>query len=999
MLNKKDFIKINNYLWEIPKYYRADMRVPARVYVSEKMLEQALKDESIPQLINGCALPGIVKYGIAMPDVHEGYSVPIGFVGAIRTSDGIISPGACGFDINCLSPQTKVLLENSTSISIEKLENLWRKTNIKFVDFQKKDLSDSNIICFLKRYNNPTIYRIATESGEGIEATGNHPIQTKKRMKEARFLNEGDFVLIYPFKGVPYVQPLDEIIISEEDFKKTLLKLGKNNRGSSLGQILKEVKKTNIFPLKYNSWQLPYLLKIIGFIFGDGYISITKNGDATVGFNAQKEDLEIIRKDIEKIRFNPYSIFERKRKCKIKTHYREYKFESLEKSFRVGSFGFAALLISLGAPFGLKTHRKYRVPKWIFRCPLWQKRLFLASFFGAELTKPATLNKYNFYTPQFSVSKEVKLKESGRLFLKDVVKLLREFCIKTAPIVEVPGYQYEGKQGKTIALRLQIKERTENLIKFFETVTYEYNQEKQSEACLAVNYLRRKLKIVKMRNAARREIKRLYRKKGDFKKFVPRVLEEYNSEYITSQFLYRSIFKENSHGIARKRGNPRIAFDFPSFEEYKEKYSYGKQGLVWEEIEGIEKIPYENFVYDITINNINHNFIANGFIVSNCGMKLLKSGYSEKEIKPHLEKLATEIQKEVPSGLGRGRQTKLSIGEIDKILEGGVPHLVKQGYGEKEDVENCEGSGKLEWADASAVSSHAKNRGRDQVGTLRSGNYFLEVQKVAEIFDEKIAEVFGLFKNQIVIMIHTGSRGLGHQVCADYLREFIPLMEDKYKIKVPDREFACVPFKSSEGQRYFSAMASAANYAWANRQMIAHFVRKSWKSVLGEKASTLRALYDVAHNIIKREKYLIDGKETEVAVHRKGATRAFPPGHPELPEKYKKTGQPVIVPGSMGTASYVLVGTEKSKEAFYTVCHGAGRTMSRHEAMRRGSGQEVVNNLKSKGIIVKCWSMRGIAEEAPMAYKNVDEVIEVAHNAGLAKKVAKLIPLAVIKGE
>ncbi|PIS39200.1 MAG: hypothetical protein COT33_03245, partial [Candidatus Nealsonbacteria bacterium CG08_land_8_20_14_0_20_38_20] len=608
MLNKKDFIKINNYLWEIPKYYRADMRVPARVYVSEKMLEQALKDESIPQLINGCALPGIVKYGIAMPDVHEGYSVPIGFVGAIRTSDGIISPGACGFDINCLSPQTKVLLENSTSISIEKLENLWRKTNIKFVDFQKKDLSDSNIICFLKRYNNPTIYRIATESGEGIEATGNHPIQTKKRMKEARFLNEGDFVLIYPFKGVPYVQPLDEIIISEEDFKKTLLKLGKNNRGSSLGQILKEVKKTNIFPLKYNSWQLPYLLKIIGFIFGDGYISITKNGDATVGFNAQKEDLEIIRKDIEKIRFNPYSIFERKRKCKIKTHYREYKFESLEKSFRVGSFGFAALLISLGAPFGLKTHRKYRVPKWIFRCPLWQKRLFLASFFGAELTKPATLNKYNFYTPQFSVSKEVKLKESGRLFLKDVVKLLREFCIKTAPIVEVPGYQYEGKQGKTIALRLQIKERTENLIKFFETVTYEYNQEKQSEACLAVNYLRRKLKIVKMRNAARREIKRLYRKKGDFKKFVPRVLEEYNSEYITSQFLYRSIFKENSHGIARKRGNPRIAFDFPSFEEYKEKYSYGKQGLVWEEIEGIEKIPYENFVYDITINNINHNF-------------------------------------------------------------------------------------------------------------------------------------------------------------------------------------------------------------------------------------------------------------------------------------------------------------------------------------------------------------------------------------------------------
>ena len=389
---------------------------------------------------------------------------------------------------------------------------------------------------------------------------------------------------------------------------------------------------------------------------------------------------------------------------------------------------------------------------------------------------------------------------------------------------------------------------------------------------------------------------------------------------------------------------------------------------------------------------------ACGFDI-NCGMKLLKSGYSEKEIRPHLAQLATEIQKEVPSGLGKGRKLKFSIGEIDKILEDGVPYLVKNGYGEKEDIENCEANGRLDWADASAVSSHAKDRGRDQVGTLGSGNHFMEVQKVYEIFDEKIAETFGLFKDQIVIMIHTGSRGLGHQVCTDYLREFIPLMESKYKIRVPDREFACVPFNSREGQRYFSAMASAANYAWANRQMIAHFVRKAWKSVLGEKTSSLVALYDVAHNIIKREKYLIEGQETEVAVHRKGATRAFPPGHPEIPKKYQEVGQPVLIPGSMGTASYILAGTEKGEEAFFSTNHGAGRTMSRHEAMRRVSGQEVVNNLKLKGIIVKCWSERGIAEEAPMAYKDINEIVEVVHNAGLSKKVAKLIPLAVIKGE
>jgi len=310
---------------------------------------------------------------------------------------------------------------------------------------------------------------------------------------------------------------------------------------------------------------------------------------------------------------------------------------------------------------------------------------------------------------------------------------------------------------------------------------------------------------------------------------------------------------------------------------------------------------------------------ACGFDI-NCGMKLLKSEYSEKEIKSHLEDLAAEIQKEVPSGLGRGRQIKLSVEQIDKILEGGIPQLVKNGYGGKEDVENCEANGKLEWADASAVSSRAKNRGRDQVGTLGSGNHFLELQKVDEIFDEKVADAFGLFKDQVVIMIHTGSRGLGHQVCTDYLREFIPLMERKYKIRVPDREFACVPFNSPEGQRYFGAMASAANYAWANRQMITHFIRKAWKSVLGEKASPLLALYDVAHNIIKKEKYIIDGREVEVAVHRKGATRAFPPGHLEIPEKHKEVGQCVLVPGSMGTASYVLVGTEEGKEAFYSTC-------------------------------------------------------------------------------
>jgi len=391
--------------------------------------------------------------------------------------------------------------------------------------------------------------------------------------------------------------------------------------------------------------------------------------------------------------------------------------------------------------------------------------------------------------------------------------------------------------------------------------------------------------------------------------------------------------------------------------------------------------------------------ISPGFVGydENCGCRILLSDYSAKEIKSNLENLATEIQKEVPSGLGKGRQIKLSIGEIDKILEGGVPYLVEKGYGEKEDVENCEHRGKMEEADASCVSEQAKNRGRDQVGTLGSGNHFCQFDKVEEIFDEEIAKSFGLFKDQVVVFIHTGSRGLGHQNCTDYLRIVMGAML-KYGIKLPDRELACVPFNSPEGQRFFKAMSAACNYAWANRHMIMYYARKAWKSVSGQKAE-LRLLYDVAHNIAKVEEHEVNGEKTKLIVHRKGATRAFPPGHPEIPEKYREVGQPVLIPGSMGASSYILVGTEKSKEAWHTVCHGAGRTMSRHEAMRRVSGQEVVNELESRGIIVKCWSLGGIAEEAPMAYKNVEQVVDVVHNAGLSKKVARLVPLAVIKGE
>ncbi len=381
----------------------------------------------------------------------------------------------------------------------------------------------------------------------------------------------------------------------------------------------------------------------------------------------------------------------------------------------------------------------------------------------------------------------------------------------------------------------------------------------------------------------------------------------------------------------------------------------------------------------------------------NCGVRLLTSDFNEEEIKPYIKKLADSMQENVPSGLGQGRKSSLSRSQMNKVLEGGVPYLVSQGYGEKRDVENCESNGRLEIADASFVSDKAKKRGNDQIGTLGSGNHFLEIQVVEKIFDKKTADIFGLEEGMVTVMIHTGSRGLGHQNCNDYLKVARQAM-NKYNITLPDRELACMPFKSSEGQRFLKALSAASNYAWANRQSITHYVRRAWAQVFGKKVS-LNLVYDVAHNIAKVERHKVGGSLKKVCVHRKGATRAFPPGWEDLPQRYAEAGQPVLVPGSMGTSSYILAGSSSGGDAFYSVCHGAGRTMSRTEAKRRVSGGKLVDDLDRKGVLVRCYSMRGVAEEAPLAYKDVNNVVEVVEGAGLARKVAKVRPLAVIKGE
>ena len=381
----------------------------------------------------------------------------------------------------------------------------------------------------------------------------------------------------------------------------------------------------------------------------------------------------------------------------------------------------------------------------------------------------------------------------------------------------------------------------------------------------------------------------------------------------------------------------------------------------------------------------------------NCGVRLLTTSLTEAEVRPRIRDLINQAFRDVPCGTGGEGPVKIDRKQLDQVLVEGAQWAVAHGYGDQRDAEFCEESGRLEGADPGAVSERAKERGRPQLGTLGSGNHFLEVQYVEQIHDPEAARTMGLELGQAVVMVHCGSRGLGHQVCTDYLAQMGAAMK-RYNITLPDRQLACVPIQSPEGQAYLAAMRASANYAWANRQAILHFLRGSFRKVFGQECR-LSLVYDVCHNIAKRERHVMEGKKCDVLVHRKGATRAFPPGHRDIPGAYRQIGQPVLIPGSMGTASWILVGAEGAmRETFGSVCHGAGRLMSRTAARKGRDAREVQKRLEEQGILVRSESRDGILEEIPEAYKNVDEVIEVVHEAGLARKVARLRPMGVIKG-
>ncbi|MCX7816155.1 MAG: RtcB family protein [Syntrophales bacterium] len=384
----------------------------------------------------------------------------------------------------------------------------------------------------------------------------------------------------------------------------------------------------------------------------------------------------------------------------------------------------------------------------------------------------------------------------------------------------------------------------------------------------------------------------------------------------------------------------------------------------------------------------------------NCGCRVLTTNLEFREIKDKMKELVSVLYEYIPSGVGSTGDLKLSVREVKRVLDEGALWAVRQGYGTYEDLDATEDSGRMEGADPEKVSEKALERGREQLGTLGSGNHFLEVEIVEEIFDEEAARVFGLRLGQVTVFIHSGSRGLGYQICDDYLSLMVKQIPN-LDFDLPDRQLACAYINSKAGQDYLAAMACAANYAWANRQMLTHWTREAFEKALGISPADLNMvlLYDVCHNIAKLETFIVDDKERKLCVHRKGATRAFPPGHPNVPLRYRSIGQPVLIPGDMGTGSYILVGTDLAfNETFGSACHGAGRVMSRSQALKASKGRAIHKELLDRGVVVMAAGKETLREEIPEAYKRVDDVVEVVHKAGIARKVARLRAVGCIKG-
>ncbi len=944
--------QINENIYQIPK--NGQMEKPARVYANDKLLEEIKGDDTLQQIKNVATLPGLEKFSIVMPDGHQGYGFPIGGVAAVNKEEGVISPGGIGYDINCLTENSEVLLNNGRRKKISELKDSF--DGEKAVVAADKTIK-SNIILFTEN-EGKKVFEVETETGETIEATADHPFMTNEGMVELEDLSEGSQIFIRPFKGIQDSEPEEFTLLGEEDFQD------ENH------QLVEALKERDLLPLKSTDEELNTLLKLIGFHTGDG--SFNNHGETA--FYAEKGDLEVIQNDIEQLGFKPSKIYSRDRDYSVK----DYEFSRTEHSVKSTSEALQRLMIKLGAPKGRKTQRGFTTPDYIQRLERWQKALYLSAFFGAEMNSPAAQSQKNLYCPKISQNKSVEVEESGRKFMGEIKELLEELDIKTNNIEEFEAE--ENSRGRVKRFRLGIKNGSENLLSFFQKIGYRYNLEKSKKSIKAVQYLKKKQKAIQRREKIAQESIELY-ESGEQPKKIKQKFD------INDRFIERSIY-------SGRKTVSRPPKTFPDYEEFAEEIEVHDNLAVKTSIKSIEGKGRET-VYDIGIKHDAHNFVANQFIVSNCGVRVLKTDLEYEEIRGKEQQLANILYNKVPCGLGKGGYIDIDENQLMEVLERGMEWMLENGHARKDDLEHCEENGRLV-CDPEKVPGDAKKRGIKQVGSLGSGNHFLEVQRVENVFNEEKAEAYGVEEGQILVMIHSGSRGLGHQTCTEYLREFEKNYPEIVE-KIPEKELIYAPLGDELAEDYKHAMFAAANYAWANRQGITQAVRESLDTLFGDTQTDL--IYDVCHNIAKEETHEIDGEEKELLVHRKGATRAMPAGREEVPDAYSEVGQPVLIPGSMGTSSYILSGGENSLElSFGSTAHGAGRLKSRTQSKKDYRAADVQRELKRDQIFVKAASGETIEEEAPGSYKDVDEVIKVSDELGIGEKVVQMKPIVNVKG-
>ena len=987
--------QIGDFLWEIPKEGR--MHVPGRVYLAPEQVAEVRKDKALEQVKNVAHLPGIVGYSLAMPDIHWGYGFPIGGVAAVDVEDGAVSPGGVGFDVNCLAGETPVLHELGYHRPISDLVESRAEVPLRVFDEANRIFDQAHVVAGKAGPPARPVLELTTSSGRKLVATADHPVLTPDGMVEVGMLGPGSRIASVGFEGVPYDPADDEIIVDEARLRLVAETIGKTNTGHAVDQAISALAP--LLPLRRNHPAMGVLAKVCGYVLGDGSVYFEKRGrKGRVVAYGKPDDLNAMARDLRPW-LGVCRVYRRQRHHRFETAYGECRFEAEESCLKIGSTGVVLLMAALGIPVGNKTTQDWYLPDWLEGAPRWQQRLFLAGLFGAELTTPDAFVKrgHNFKCPVLSMNKRSDRVESGRRFLAGLAVLLRDFGVTVLTVSERD--EHICKDGSlSVRLRLVVSSKAEDLIALWGRIGFAYNTRRAREACRAVQYLREKQQALAARQQARDRVVDIRQRTGWG---ATRIMAAVGDDIaVNKRFVERCLYGGQTR-------TPRVGDEFPTFEQWSDDAcdGLGDSGATWDTIVAIEERSDVDIVYDLTVDSADHNFVAGGFVVHNCGVRVITTELNAGELKPHVKKLVQQLFEAVPTGVGASKAIKgLSDAQLRDVMTDGAQWAVDEGfYAGEDDAERCEEGGRLRGADPDAVSDRAYRRGRDQVGTLGSGNHFLEVQRVDEIFDEEAAEAFGLYKGQVTLMIHSGSRGLGHQVCDEtthrLARRFEKFGPDYAAI--PDRQLACAPIGSAEGQEYLGAMQAAANFAWANRQVMTGLAVEALADTLGLPRDRLgaRLLYDVCHNIAKIEEHRFAGTSRRVLVHRKVATRAFGPGDARVPEPYRRIGQPVMIPGDMGRYSYVLAGNAGAMEGtFGSSCHGAGRVLSRTAARKKAKGRRIDLEMKKAGIEVRSKGYRTLAEEMSEAYKDVADVVDVIDGAGVSRKVARLVPLGVIKG-